>query len=231
MTEKKTSFVLPTDCIEDLEDFSNAEAGELFRAILAYVNEQQEPDFSDRAMKMFFKRIKKYIDNANENYEKICQARKEAGAKGGKSKTKQTKQMLFEESKTSKCFFNEAKQANATDTESDTESDTDTESDFKESTRESTPPSKKKYGESGNVMLTDNEYERLAEQMGVSKRDEYIEKLSDYMASTGKIYKSHYATIRNWFRGDGGKKASPSFDVEKFAEKGNRLPVYSGGQK
>lgn len=82
----------------------------------------------------------------------------------GKSKTKQTKQMLFEESKTSKCFFNEAKQANATDTESDTESDTDTESDFKESTRESTPTPKKKYGE-----------KRLAEQMGVSKRNDYIE--------------------------------------------------------
>lgn len=50
------------------------------------------------------------------------------------------------------------------DTESDTESDTDTESDFKESTRESTPPPKKKYGE-----------KRLAEQMGVSKRNDYIE--------------------------------------------------------
>ena len=59
------------------------------------------------------------------------------------------------------------------DTESDT--DTDTESDFKESTRESTPPPKKKYGENGNVMLTDDEYKRLAEQMGVSKRNDYIE--------------------------------------------------------
>lgn len=229
MAEKKTSFVLPTDCIEDLEDFTDAEAGELFKAILIYANEQKETEFSDRAMKMYFKRIKKYIDSANENYEKICQARKEAGAKGGKSKTKQTKQMLFEESKTSKCFLSEAKQANATDTESDTDTDTDTESDFKESTRESTPPPKNKYGESGNVMLTDNEYKRLAEQMGVSKRNEYIEKLSDYMASTGKKYRSHYSTIRNWWRRDGGdEREKPSYDMDEIMRRAEKLPIYPG---
>lgn len=228
MAEKKTSFVLPTDCIEDLEDFTDAEAGELFKAILIYANEQKEAEFSDRAMKMYFKRIKKYIDSANENYEKVIQANRLNGAKGGRPKkeTEENPKNRAVIEKTER--FSEKPKKADTESDTDTDTDTDTESDFKESTRESTPPPKKKYGESGNVMLTDNEYERLAEQMGVSKRDEYIEKLGDYMASTGKAYKSHYATIRNWFRGDGGKKANASFDVGEFVDRGKRLPVYPG---
>lgn len=38
-------------------------------------------------------------------------------------------------------------------------------------------------------MLTNDEYERLAEQMGVSKRDEYIDKLGDYMRIFSKKVK------------------------------------------
>ncbi len=236
MAEKKASFVLPTDCIEDLEDFSVAEAGELFKAILLYANEQNETDFSDRAMKMYFKRIKKYIDSANENYEKVVQANRLNGAKGGRPK-KETEENPKNRAVIEKNegFFEKPKKA---DTESDTDTDTesDTESVFKESTRESTPPPKKKYGESGNVMLTDDEYKRLAERMGVSKCDEYIEKLSDYMASTGKTYRSHYATIRNWWRNDGGMeskfaKDKASYDIDEFARRGEQLPVYQGGKK
>lgn len=61
-------------------------------------------------------------------------------------------------------------------------------------------PIKHKYGEYKNVLLSDNELEKL--------KDEYIdwqdriERLSSYVASTGKSYKSHYATIRNWARKD-----------------------------
>ena len=36
----------------------------------------------------------------------------------------------------------------------------------------------------------------------------YIEKLSEYMASTGKRYQSHAATIRRW-AGEDAKKAAP----------------------
>ena len=37
---------------------------------------------------------------------------------------------------------------------------------------------------------------------------QYIEKLSEYMASTGKRYQSHAATIRRW-AGEDAKKAAP----------------------
>lgn len=67
-------------------------------------------------------------------------------------------------------------------------------------------------GSMSNVFLTDDEYVKLGQQMSKAKVDEFIEKLSLYIASTGKKYKSHYATILNWYRKDGGKKADrPAF--------------------
>lgn len=61
-------------------------------------------------------------------------------------------------------------------------------------------PVKHKYGEYKNVLLTDEELEKLKTEY--SDYEERIEKLSSYVASTGKKYKSHYATIRHWARKD-----------------------------
>ena len=71
---------------------------------------------------------------------------------------------------------------------------------------DSEPSSKKKksikhkYGEYNNVLLTDDELVKLKSEY--SDWEERIERLSSYVASTGKTYKSHYATIRNWARKD-----------------------------
>ena len=74
-------------------------------------------------------------------------------------------------------------------------------------------PAKHKHGEYANVLLTDDELNKLkAEYPDYQER---IERLSSYVASTGKSYKSHYATIRNWARKDtnkGGMKAHAEDD-------------------
>ena len=62
-------------------------------------------------------------------------------------------------------------------------------------------PSKHKYGEYKNVFLTDEEYSKLQGEYSTDFEDR-IERLSAYMASTGKSYKNHLATIRNWDRMD-----------------------------
>jgi len=66
-----------------------------------------------------------------------------------------------------------------------------------------TKPVKHKYGEYKNVLLADEELEKLKSEY--SDYEERIERLSSYVASTGKAYKSHYATIRNWARKDAEK--------------------------
>lgn len=61
-------------------------------------------------------------------------------------------------------------------------------------------PMKHKHGEYNNVLLTDAELDKLKAEY--PDWEERIERLSSYVASTGKSYKSHYATIRNWARKD-----------------------------
>ena len=236
MTEKKTSFVLPTDLLDDLEDFSDDEVGKIFRAILIYTNGTEEPEFDDRAMKVVFRHIKKYIHSANENYDKKVQANRVNGAKGGRPKkdAEEPPKNPTVIEKTER--FSE--KPNKSHTETESESDIESVSEFEcETDIESVSECEcktdgvahthtKSYGENKNVILSDEEYERLTERMGVSKRSEYIEKLSDYMASTGKKYQSHYATICRWFRQDGGQKSNASYDINEFIARGERLPVY-----
>lgn len=61
-------------------------------------------------------------------------------------------------------------------------------------------PERHKYGEYDNVLLTDTDLAKLKAEF----RDwqDRIERLSAYMASTGKAYKNHLATIRNWAKRD-----------------------------
>lgn len=68
-------------------------------------------------------------------------------------------------------------------------------------------PTKRKHGEYSNVLLTDEELEKLKDEY--FDWEERIERLSSYIASTGKAYKSHYATIRNWARKDATQAQKP----------------------
>lgn len=68
------------------------------------------------------------------------------------------------------------------------------------SNEQDSPPkiSKHKYGEFNNVLLTDDELEKLKTEY--SDWEQRIDKLSIYIGSTGKKYKSHYLTILSWAR-------------------------------
>ena len=72
--------------------------------------------------------------------------------------------------------------------------------------RRNVPRIVNKYGEHGNVILTDEEYVKL--QQRFPDYEKRIENLSAYMASKGKKYKSHYATILNWANMDSKKSKS-----------------------
>lgn len=78
--------------------------------------------------------------------------------------------------------------------------------------------SKHKHGEYQNVLLSDDEFEKLKnEYPDINDR---IERLSEYIASTGKKYKSHYATIRAWARKEKPEKQEePKFDWNAYSQK------------
>ena len=60
-------------------------------------------------------------------------------------------------------------------------------------------PIRHKYGEYDNVLLSDSDLEKLKTEFPTDW-EQRIENLSAYIASTGKTYKNHLATIRNWAR-------------------------------
>lgn len=62
-------------------------------------------------------------------------------------------------------------------------------------------PTRHKYGEYKNVLLSDEDMEKLKAEFPCDYQDR-IERLSGYIASTGKSYKNHLATIRNWAKRD-----------------------------
>lgn len=70
----------------------------------------------------------------------------------------------------------------------------------KPATKAAAKPPKKAYGEMGICMLTEEEHKRLEERIGDKATKEYIDRIEEYVASTGTKYQSHYATILAWWR-------------------------------
>lgn len=79
-----------------------------------------------------------------------------------------------------------------------------------------------KYGEYQNVLLTDEDYEKLQAEFP-TEYEALIERLSAYMASTGRAYKNHLATMRNWARRDLEKGVARSSPIPQARE---APPVY-----
>lgn len=63
-------------------------------------------------------------------------------------------------------------------------------------------PVKSRYGELKNVLLTDEDKQKLKEMYGAAAAKDYVERLSLYLGSKGKRYKNHYAVIRGWMKRD-----------------------------
>ena len=81
----------------------------------------------------------------------------------------------------------------------DIEGDIDIDKDKNKSISKKNP--RHKHGEYQNVLLSDDDLEKLKAEFP-SDWDQRIQRLSEYMASSGKSYKNHLATIRNWARRD-----------------------------
>ncbi|QHJ73707.1 replisome organizer [Butyrivibrio virus Bo-Finn] len=62
-------------------------------------------------------------------------------------------------------------------------------------------PVKHKHGDYNNVLLSDEELDKLKIEFPTDYETR-IQRLDDYLEQSGKHYKSHLATIRNWARRD-----------------------------
>ena len=76
---------------------------------------------------------------------------------------------------------------------------------------------KHKHGMYENVLLTDEEKEKLSDKFNGTYQDR-IDRLSEYMESTGKVYKSHYATVLSWARKETGSTTKDKYTYAELME-------------
>jgi hypothetical protein len=82
--------------------------------------------------------------------------------------------------------------------EKNNENDNENDVSYHDSSTIRSKPVRHKYGLYKNVLLSDDDLEKLKTEF--SDWEQRIERLSEYIASTGKSYKNHLATIRAWSR-------------------------------
>lgn len=81
------------------------------------------------------------------------------------------------------------------------ELDKEKEIDIKEKSNKKEKPVRHKYGQYQNVLLSDDDMEKLKNECP-DDWEEWIERVSSYCKSKGKTYSDYLATIRNWKRKD-----------------------------
>ena len=193
MADKK-SFIFYDNWSQLVCNMPVEQAGALIQAVCSY--RLGEPkDTGDVMVDAIVKMITSTIDEDAKKYADICEKRSEA---------KKSKQMITNDNKCEQMITNDNKCSQVSTNAHDKDKDKDKDKYIKENNIKEKPV-KHKYGEYGNVLLTDEEFAKIKDKFP-SDYQSWIDRLSGYIESKGVKYKSHYATILNWSRNE---RASP----------------------
>lgn len=194
-----------------LRRLSNEQKGEWIDAILAYADgEDVDVDSLSEGAAVAFEVAANQIDRDFEKYYAKCEKNRKAGQKSAQARDDSKRQQTL-------ANVNECQRTL-------TNANQDEEEDKEENKKEI---NKEKHGEFKNVLLTKYEAEKIKAKFPKDWQNR-IERLSQYLAQTGKRYKSHYATILAWARNDkppDSKRGSvysaegASFDLEAYERK------------
>lgn len=113
---KRKSFIIYKDSLSVLKKLKDEQAGKLFKAIAEYQEEETLP--KDDLISIIFEPFLNQFIRDDENYLNTCEARRNAGAKGGKQK-------LANASKRKQKLANLADSENDSDSDSDSENEND----------------------------------------------------------------------------------------------------------
>lgn len=90
-------------------------------------------------------------------------------------------------------------------------------------------PVRHKYGEYKNVLLSDEQMEKLKIEFP-NDYQERIERLSEYCESSGKTYKNYLATIRSWARKEKSEPKNASSGYKRTGRR-EKLPEWAIDQE
>lgn len=177
--------------LEAMEPLTDAEKGRLFTAMLVYSKTGEVPQLSGNE-RFIFPMMRGQIDRDNQRYD----AKRKKQAENARIRWHDKAES---ESHGMPPDANDAKEKEKTKTKAMA----------KEKARDKSPHTPRhRYGEYANVLLTDEELGKLQTEFP-GDWEARIERLSGYLAQSGKSYKNHLATIRNWARKDRETQAAP----------------------
>lgn len=201
--------------LKSMRKLTDEECGRLFRALLTYSITGEETELEGRE-EIVFDIFSQQIDRDKESYEKTCQQNRKNRASVSGSQQPSTTD-------------DDRQRPSTTDDETTQEEEKEKE-EYKEEYKDKgkdeeeggeappTPPSptravkavKHKYGEHRNVLLTDEELDKLKAKF--PDWQNRINNLSWHIGKKGDKYKSHYLTILDWARRDEQQpaRAAPS---------------------
>lgn len=187
--------------LDYMRKLSDAECGRLFRALLTYSAGDMPINLKGRE-EVVFDIIRQDIDGENARCE---QNRTNVSARYDATTT-------YEGLRTSTNGYERLRTATTSCEEEEREKEkvTQKEKDKEEEVKKEYPngyskESKHKHGEYGNVLLTDDEFEKLKQRFPDSF-EQKISNLDEGIELKGYKYKSHYLAILNWARRDDERK-------------------------
>jgi hypothetical protein len=122
----RETFIVYTEHIEDVEELTDAEAGMLLKALLAYNAEETLPDNLPGVVRILFKNMRREMDYTHNRYEERRRKRSEAGKKamesrwGGEEKRTEAVEQTTADNKNNNVIFRNSKN-NLTDTDTVTD--------------------------------------------------------------------------------------------------------------
>ncbi len=185
MKRTAKSFPVYLDYSKAVNKLSDAEAGQLFKALLEYADSGEEPPL-EGSLYAVFAIMQNQLDRDTEKYVQKCERLRQNGTKGGRpAKNKEPN----ENQEKPNGFSEKPKEAD-TDTVTDTDkvTDTVTVTGNTEGKADKPPTSstkvKKSFGEYGWVKLTEDEYNRLINDLGEDEAKRCITYVDESAQST-----------------------------------------------
>lgn len=206
---EKVGFVFLPSYLEAIRALPREERLELFEALCTYGVEGTEPETDNGVVRAMMTLLKPNVEQSRKRY----LASRENGSKGGRPR-KNPGETQPEPSE-SKEKDKEMEKEMEMDKEEERETEKETET-ADAAVSVCGAASCRPMGAFENVSMTKGELTRL-QQMRPFDWYQWIEDLSSYMASTGRRYENHYATILSWIQ----RKTPP--------EEGDLLPFSTGG--
>jgi len=184
MTEKK-SFLMYTSYLDNVEILSDEEAGQLLKAIYAFVNGDEVPKL-DRVVQLTFNPIKSHLERDMEKYKDICRKRSE------------NIQKRWEKRKNTNEYNCIQTDTNYTDNENVNENENVNVNENVNDNKNENVDDNKNDKPFPYLSLTRTEYEALCAKYGKERTDMYAERIQRYERVSSQKYNDVYEFMTNW---------------------------------